>query len=317
MSKFIIFFTLVVFSYAQSVPSWFMKLTPSENQIIGYGDGTTLEKAKEYALKEIANSISTKIESYLITHKKYDSKSGMSKQQESYFKQSTNVKIEDIQVIQSLFLNDKWYIAISYDYTPFALQFKELLAGMNLKNETQDPYWKKTNLVKNLNNIMGYKLNYDIYSKDGLWYLGYKDKSKKISQKEFSNLFAFVDSNSIELDTNKNKYTNNDTISFYINTKKKGYVTLLYLSSNGQVGLLKHNQPINGKYTYPEDGKIVLKKNNKDSNKFMVFAIYSAEKINLKKFEAVSKDKINNYDFSLLIQTLKNYQYTTYVGNIN
>lgn len=307
---------MVITSYANTPPSWFLKLHVNSNQIIGYGAGNDLKKAKKYALEEIANSISTKIESYLITYKKYDSKNGLSKQQESFFKQSTNVTIEDITVLKSSYLNNKWYIALGYDYTPFAVKFKELLINEKLKNETQNSYLSQTNLIKNLNNIIGYKLNYKIYNKEGIWYLNYKDKTMKISPLDFENLFSFINSNIIELDTDKNSYLNNESISFNITSKKAGYISLLYLGTDGQVGVIAKNIAIKNKITYPKNGKIILKKKSLKNVKFMIFALFSNKKVSLKKYETADKKETKNKDFKFLIKDLNKYEYTTYVGNI-
>ena len=301
--------------FASTNPNWFYNIKQNKNQIIGYGVATKLDKAKSIAKNEIASAISTKVESYLEIHKKIDNTNSKRKVKQS-IKVSTNVVLKDLDIIKSSILSNKWYIAVSYDFTPFAVKFKKLVSNYKINNEKQNQYLAKTNLIKNLNTIIGKKLNYKLYNKNNMWYLGYKQVSMKLSKEDFDRLLAFKNSKIVSLELNKDKYYTNDHILFNIYSKVKGYVSILYIGNNGQVGVIKSNISIDKNIVYPKDNNIILKNQDKYNKKFMVAILYSEQKINLKSFDKISKKKSNNTDFNLLLNYFSKYEYTTYVSNI-
>ena len=302
--------------FASSNPSWFYNMNLKQNQIIGYGESAELSKAKATAKNEIASIISTKVDSYLKIDKTID-KNGLNRKVEKSIKVSTNIKLEELNIIKSKFINDKWYVAISYDYSPFAVKFKKLLLNYKLKDQKQNDFLKHTNLVKNLNTVVGKRLNYKLHSKNNLWYLSYKESSLKLGKSDFNNLFAFKNSSIINLELNQDKYMPNDSLILDISAKKSGNISIFYIGNNGQIGVLKDNISINKNITYPNGEKIILKNHGKKDRKFMIVVLYSKDKIDLQDFDKVSKSEIKNASFVELLKYFNKYEYLTYVSQVS
>ncbi|MCK5295024.1 MAG: hypothetical protein KAJ49_10245 [Arcobacteraceae bacterium] len=315
MKHLILTILFISFGFSSQNPIWFYNLPTLENQIIGYGEATKLSDAKAEAKNEIASVISTKVESYLKIDK-VTTKDGIDKRVEKSIKVSTNIKLEELHIEESAFINDKWYIAISYDYSPFAVKFKKLLGGYNLKNQQQNNYLTKTNLFKNLNTIIGKRLDYKIHNKNNMWYLSYKNSSLKLGTKDFENLFTFKNSNIIELELNQDTFVTNNDLSFNISSKKEGYVSIFYMGSNGQIGLIKDNLSITKNIMYPTSDKIIVKSDPNKDKKFMIVVIYSTNKIDLNDFEKITKQKIRNTNFIDMLNYFNKYEYLTYVSKV-
>ncbi len=296
-------------------PSWFYTLKLKKNQIIGYGEASKLSSAKAIAKNEIASVITTKIKSSLKIRKSLD-ENGIKRKIDSSIDVSTDIQIDKVNIIKSVYLNKKWYVAASYDYSPFAIKFKKLLVNHKLKDQKQNDFLSHTNLIKNLNMVIGKKLNYKLYSQNDIWYISYDDINLQLGQKDFNNLFTFVNSNIIDLELNQQTYTTNNNLVLDITTKKNGFVSIFYVGNSGQVGLIADNLSIDKTIKYPENGKIILKNNNKKDKVFMIAILYSESKINLQEFHKVEKREIKNINFIELLKYFDEYDYLTYSSQI-
>jgi len=138
------------FLFASDIPNWWYKIDTKKNQIIGYGEAKKLEVARQRAQRAISEEISTKVESSLTVSKEIKGKESI-RTIKSVLKTSTSERLTDLRVLKSAQVNNKWYIALSYDWTPFAVKFKKKLIGYKLVNEKQNDYFKHTPLVKSLN----------------------------------------------------------------------------------------------------------------------------------------------------------------------
>lgn len=312
---FIFMFIFLQISFAANVPQWFFNLPKERNQIIGYGTSKSLEEAKKSAKNEVATIISTKVDSYM-NLEKFSQGDKITKKFEKSITITTNISLENVQVIRSEHVDDTWYIAASYDLSSFALQVKKMLGGTALVNEKQNRYLSQTPLVKSLNEIIGKTLNYNIYIKDNIWWLSYKDQAIKIPKNNLHDLFAFKDSKYINIQPNKNVFKSNEEISFDIVSRKKGFVTLFYVNEAGNVGRIFENQQVENKLIYPTQSRVIVKNQLKEQKRFMLVALFTKKREQFKEIVKVDKNKLENYDIPKLLQILNNYDHATYVCTV-
>jgi hypothetical protein len=306
--------------FANSAPSWFYNtdgtLNESANQIIGYGTSDSITKARMNAMRDIAETVSSKVTSELKINKISD-KNSYVKHIESSLNISTNEKINHVKPVRSeMTENGRWYIALSYDWTPFAIKFKKKLKGYKLRNQKQNNYLKYTQIIQNLNTVIGKNLDYKLYSKGGVWHIAYKDITFNLDNEEFNKLFRFTEDKYISIELNSDIYEHNDSLKIDVRTNKNGYVSLFYIGSRGQAALIQGNIKSKGQIHYPKDERIDLKNNSGEEKKFMIVAFFSNKKIKTKLFDKISRKRINNTSFEELLKLFDKYRFATYSAQI-
>ena len=312
---FILLFLSFQIVFALNVPQWFFNIKAKNNQLIGYGSSSNLEEAKKNAKNAVATSIHTKVDGFMKLETKANGDK-ISKKFEKSITVTTNIDLDNLRILKSQYYDNKWYIAATYDLSSFALQMKKKLAIYKLKNEHQNDYLSSTSIIKSLNDIIGKTLNYKIYIKDNIWWISYKDQALKIPEKRLSELFIFKDSNIIKIKTNKNVFKNNEELSFSIETKKKGFVSLFYVNEDGLIGKIFENKAIDHKLIYPTHSRIIVKNKSGKAKKFMLAVIFSKKNEKFGNIPKVRKMKLKNNNFPVLLELLDKYNYTTFISTV-
>jgi hypothetical protein len=94
-------------------PSWFYNLTNGD-KIIGYGMGDSEQEAKNFALKEIAQSLEVNIKAESLSTKKSDGSNFSSKSSQKVKISTKNKKLKGTKTIKSQKKDGVWFIAVSY-----------------------------------------------------------------------------------------------------------------------------------------------------------------------------------------------------------
>lgn len=312
--KYIIIIAIYVsLGFASSNPNWFRTMNEEQNQIIGYGEAELTSKATEIAKGQIASRISSKVDKKTVINKGTNN-DGYYKTTEHSLKVSSNIKLKDLRTVKSENINGKWYIAVAYDWTEFSIKFKKRLINYKLRDQNQNNFLTNTTLVKNLNTVINKKLNYKLYNKNNVWNIAYKDVAFNLNDDDLANLFAYKNSNIIDLELNEDIYEYGSSLSLNITSNKNGYVSIFYVGKDGQVGLIGNNLKINKSLIYPKDDVLTIKNNSDEEKKFMIAVLYSAKKIDLRDFDKVSTKEIKNASFVKLLKYFEKYEYLTAVS---
>ena len=298
-------------------PSWFYKIDSyDKNQIIGYGVANTLEQAKQNALADIANSLSVAINSDTSINKS-SANGTYDKNIRSNLHIQSQATLSGIQVLKHEFEQGIYYVASSYDTTPLEFKLKKQLQehlAEKPNNQIQNKYLSQTSLIQNINKTIGLSLDYEIIRKDNLWQIKYQDILLPLSQDNFYGLFTTTTSDILQLKLNKIIYKHSDQVSFEINSRYKGYISILYVEHNGKVGVILSNQYTDGKLNFPQndsdDTFRVANPYGKPIQELYV-AIYSKEPLNLSSLENVSDNYLDksNYNFHRLLDMLNQYDF--------
>lgn len=317
MRLFITFMALLsftIFASANTQPQWLYNIkTKFHNEIIGYGIDKSLEVAKQNAYTEIAQTISTQINTQT-NIKKVSNQNSYNKDVSTNLQTNTKAQISGVEVVKIEQLNDIWYVALKYDNSPIEVKLKKLIKHNKLI-EQQNKYLSQTPLFKILNKEVGI-LNYKIIRKDNLWQIQYKDIVVPLSQYDYYRLFVNVSNKNITFKSNSSIYSINDEMSFEINSKSKGYISLLYVEHNGKVGVMFSNKYIKNEISYPNPKSGTKLQISNPYNKpiqELYIAIYSKKPIDLKEFENISDEHLDdsNYNFNKLLSILDNNIYST------
>jgi hypothetical protein len=283
MKKIILLIGLVAVNLLANgiAPIWYP--IKSNNIIIGYGDGASLEEAKLQALENIKkNDINTE-----------------------------NIKLNDLEIKKYAVIEDHFYLKMQYSRLSFVEQLKNAIEKSSIDNNTTNTheinkYLINTKLLKELNTTFGYFPNVRLDTQ----YLYYQDERFLVKDDEFSWFLADINSSDISLDI-KTTLKNGEKYFIKLNPLVDGYTTLMQLSNNTDVEILFANKiiPQDKDTIFPNfklsDGlEIVLQKDTNQSQ-IMTMAVVCQEQKDFSSF--------NNMFFSI---STKKYMLGEFIDEI-
>ncbi|MEA3513678.1 MAG: LPP20 family lipoprotein [Campylobacterota bacterium] len=290
------FLVLLFYSYSFAQPSWYHNIPYKSYEIVAFGADKELEVARDIAKVELSKQINLNISSKIdidksISHGNYN------KSIKKNISSSSTSTLSGVKILKEIQKDNLWYVAVSYD-TRSLLQ----------KIQSDFPSFKKSDIkdIKNLN----------IIRDDKSWYFLVSQKRYLLSQKDFVNIFANIDNQNITLTTNKMIYSYPEMMRFFIQTKHKGYISLLYSEESGKVGVILENAPIDKTLTYPKKdapNQLIAYNPSKKTITELYVAIYSKQKLDLREFETISENLLDesNYNFDKLLDIIKTKEFTT------
>ncbi len=314
-------FLLVLPLFLFAKPIWFYNIkNDNKNEIIGYGVSKDLYEAKKYAIDEIAKSLYLELKSSTKISKK-EEKNQFNKKVETNINISTITNLNNIQFIKIEEHEHTWYVAAKYKNSLIQNLVKENLLDKELTNSKQNNYLKNTPLIKLLNESLGKNLNYEIVNKNKKWYLKYDDFINILTQDDFYNLFYNQKNENIKFKLNKKSFEEGELISFEIDTKEEGFISIINIEHDGKIGLLLSNEYINTHLSYPNNNSFNLKIANPYNYpiKEEYLLLFSKNKIDLSEFEIINEKLLdeNSFKFDKLIKFLDDKTFLTSIINIS
>jgi len=318
-----IFILLVLFvNYIFALPNWYLHIpTKHSYEIIGYGSGKTINKAKENARIDISKQIYTNIIGI-------SQKTAIKKDNTSYYKferkvvEQTDVIINDTNILKYFEdkINHKFYIAVSYFNLPYEKRFAKKLNIHKCHNEIQNKYLAKTLLLQKINQELNCQLDIKLVNQNSRWYLSYKDTLEILSNYDFEQLFISVKNNKIDFVSSSDKLKDKQEFFFNIKSKKDGFISLVVVYENGTVAVIKANKKIKKMTTNQIPSKKSLKylragllKENTPTYD-LYFLIYSNNKIDFSRFVDVNENIITdkkNYKFDEFLTFIDDFDFSS------
>lgn len=298
---------------------WFLKSSNNNYEILGYGQAAALDKAKEMAFKDIIQTLKVEVTASTSVRKTVHNESFDNHVIQNLNTSSSAVLI-GAKVKQAKQVDGIWYVSVVYDTGSIGAKFKRSLKGYKLKNERPN-YLTTTNLISSINNEVGTQLKYEVLRKSDLWLLRYKDIEKVLTENDFINLFRSHSGKYIKLNLNKKIFYPQDQMSFHIDSKNTGYVSMLYVEANGKVGVLYANKKSHTLMRYPEKNsneELTIANPYKKILHEMYIALWSPNKVNLSSFEDVQSDYLDssNYKFHKVVELLDKNDFSSVVVKI-
>lgn len=122
----------------------------------------------------------------------------------------------------------------------------------------------------------------------------------------------------VSIAANKNSYDNMELLELTVSCKNKGYITILYISETGYIGVVKDNAVCNRVYIAPDkDEEFAFQMENSRgldiSEKYIAF--YSTKKINTSIFKTLNYDKyyqeLGKTPLEVFMNAHKDFSYVT------
>ena len=225
-------FILISFIFTNLLFAFTCNFKVKPYEILSCGEGENFKEAKKEALNELAAILNgIHIKSAYKSEKYYDKNFNLNNIEENINIDINSKIYGGYKLIKKIRKGDRYFIALSYDNSPFMKKFQRLIRNdETCKKNKQKDFIKNSPLFKKLNyNInISFKNGYSLYC--GNTYLRIKDISD----------FYYNYKEDIKL--NKNIFKNYEEINISINNKKLNYLNLLIIDGDGKVGIILKNK---------------------------------------------------------------------------
>jgi hypothetical protein len=241
-----LFFITLLSGLLFAAPQWYVNRdvkTAGSNETIGYGEDENLPNAILGAKTDISMQLQSHVKSSITMNTRNDSVQYTHDTARTQYVDTDQVLI-DAGVLKQQFHEGRWYVAVSYDHSPSVVRFIKKLPP-DLKHEKQNSYLANTALGKELNQLLGRNINFQLKYVDERWNLNYKDIYQKV---DIAIPDLFINHNTHPENTffisKKSKSDNiilgGEDVYFKIISTKK-YVTLFAITTEGRVLVLEDN----------------------------------------------------------------------------
>ncbi len=230
-------------------PSWYINqnINNESYEIIGYGEGATLDSAKQIAKSDIAKMIQTNISTSISIEKSV--KDGEYKSNVSQnINEKTNIALTDLEVVGSRYVDNKYYIAIKYINLPFAKKVKILIGDNILLEKSTNQYLNKTPLMQELKEEFGFYPKVSLSQNNII----INNQTFHLTKKDFVKLFTNIENNLLSLDM-KDNYKDGEYYFIKVKSKKSGYLNIFQVYESSETVLLVSNKKVKAsdKTIYP------------------------------------------------------------------
>jgi len=300
--------------YLFATPVWFHNIPHKNYELVAYGVDKNLQTARDIAKSELSKQIKVEISSNTNIDK-YITNGAYNRSIKNSIQTSSNATLQGIEILKESIDGSFWYVSVKYDNRTLLQKIKAQQKNIQA-SRVSNSYLNFTLLGRKIYKTLGYFPSLHLVRKNNFWYIEVDSKLFLLNQKDFVKLFSNTKSQNLKLSTNKRIYKYPEEIVFQIDTKKEGYISLLYSEQSGKVGIIAQNIKIQNRLIFPAlnaEDKLIAFNPTKNTLKELYVAIYSKEKINLRAFEQISDNLLDesNYNFDKLLDILKKTKYSS------
>lgn len=221
-------------------PVWFGTLQKSaESEIIGYGEGLTLDEAKINAKSDIAKSIRTHIDSSFTTHTSVNN-AEVNHNAQSSVRETSNLTITDAQLKKSEQKNGRFYVALRYENLPLTTKLAKR-GGQSLCGKP-NAYLAQTPMVLKLSSDLNCSVAVEITRENNGWYLGRGEYRNSVNNADFRALMIETSTGTLRVRSNHTLVTEDEVYALNIEgLPESGYLSLFDVYDDGRVVLMENN----------------------------------------------------------------------------
>lgn len=237
-------------------PIWFGSLQSSADyEIIGYGEGLTLDEAKTNAKSDIAKSIRSHINSSFSTQTSV-SNSTVDHNAQSTISESSNLTISDVELKKSEQNNGRFYVALRYENLPLSTKLAKS-GGQSLCGKT-NAYLAQTPTILKLSGDLNCSVAVNITRENDGWYLGRGEYRSSMNNADFRELMIETSMGALRVKSNHSLVNEGEAYALNLEGLPiSGYLSLFDVYDDGKVVLMENNinlAKISKKaFLYPDD----------------------------------------------------------------
>jgi len=306
-------------SHNQLFPKWYEEMADNRNELIGQGSAESLKQATQIAINAISQKLGCHIDSRINIERNSSSTQCNSETVKSIIKITSKTNLNDLKVLKQERIDNRWFVAISYDNRPLYLKIIDFTHPKN--RNFNHPYLIKTKLFRLLKEHFGFYPKANIYAQNGQYYISIDNQPFLISRQEFVELFINNSSQNITMEL-KERVKNNKKFFITINFQEAGFASLFVISHTGSVvTLFKNIKSTDTALTYPNkekyNGLIAKIEDNTMQSKDLYVALLCKQKEDFGLFNQVSsKLEKESFRFGQLIDLMDRCAFSTRIMTI-
>ncbi|MFA6144714.1 MAG: LPP20 family lipoprotein [Sulfurimonas sp.] len=303
-------------------PAWFGNVPSSAvYEIIGYGEGISLDEAKMNAKSDIAKTIRSHIDSTSITQTSVNNTT-LDHNASQSVRETSNLTLSDVVMLQHDQKDGRSYVALQYDNRPLFIKLAKL-GGQSLCGES-NPYLSQTPILKNLATELNCSTSIEITRDQNGWYLGRAAHRVVLNESDFEGMMIETSSGSLRLSSTPVRVNVDEVYTLILDTLPlSGYLSLFDVYDDGKVVVMEKNIDLTRhakkKLLYPNDLRPDLELVGglntpaKDALDLCV-AVVSAQPLELSKFTPMgelAEKRDRAYAVDQLLFLMKNNSFAT------
>jgi len=237
-------------------PAWFGNLPIGmAYEIIGYGEGISLDEAKMNAKSDIAKTIKTHIDSISTTQTSVNNTT-LNHNASQSVRETSNLTITDVKLKNSELKDGLFYVALLYDNRPLFIKLAKQ-GGKSLCGES-NPYLAQTEILKNLSSELNCSTSVEITREQNGWYLGRGEHQAVLSDDNFEKLMIETSNGTLRLSSSPSRVNVDEVYTLSLDTLPlSGYLSLFDVYNDGKVVVMEKNIDLTRhakkKLLYPND----------------------------------------------------------------
>ena len=254
-------------------PQWYYHLQPKEDQLVGYGYGTTCKEAKLEALDDIAQSLHVEVGSRYYKRATNEHK----EIQEDIVQIHPLIGLDNVKTLRRQDSSMGCYVALSLSMKPLALK-----AALVAKKEAIAPMpthkmLYHTPFASTLKEILGYVPRYYVQNSGALTMLHIGSKSFSIASKSLWQFMPHIRSKSVDISISKEHLKVFEHYYIALKANKEGYLSLVYIDEKLRPQIAFANRYIyaKGLLRFPDSPKLSIEANMEGSDQ-RVYESYMA-----------------------------------------
>jgi hypothetical protein len=282
--------------------------TPKSYEVVGSGANSSLQVARDLARQDIANTISSNVISSTSMRKKSTQESFESEVKVDLKVQSSLI-LSNTKEIEKFQVDGIWYVKLVYDNRTLLEKIKAKKSYIQ-SSQPQNSYLEKSPFIRKVYQSIG-RVNTKILRNNNNWYLRLDNERFVLTSNDIVNLFSNTHSKDLTL-SSKRSYRSEEYMGFEVQSKLKGFISFVYIESNGKVGVIYKNLPIEDKLSLGVD-ELMAYNPSKSTIIEQYIVIYSNRHIDLSEFENVSEEVLDesNYNFHKLLELLNTHPFSS------
>ena len=237
-------------------PTWFGSLQNSADyEIIGYGEGVTLDEAKSNAKSDIAKAIRSNIKSSFTAQTSVDN-STVNHNAQSNISETSNLTITDAELKKSEQNNGRFYVALRYENLPLSTKLAKR-GGQSLCGKS-NAYLAQTSTALKLSSDLNCSVSVDITRENDGWYLGHGEHRNIMNKADLRELMIETSTGALRLKSNHTLVNEDEAYTLNLDgLPASGYLSLFDVYDDGRVVLMENNINLASKskkaFLYPDD----------------------------------------------------------------
>lgn len=254
--RFIFVLIALMTQLSAEAPAWYGTLQNSADfEIIGYGEGLTLDEAKTNAKSDIAKSIRSHIDSSFSTHTSVNN-STVNHNAQSSIRETSNLTITDAQLKNSEQNNGRFYVAMRYENLPLSTKLAKR-GGQSLCGKP-NAYLAQTSTLLNLSSDLNCSVSVDITRENDGWYLGRGEHRNSMNNADFRALMIETSTGTLRVKSNRTLVNEDEAYALNLEgLPATGYLSLFDVYDDGRVVLMENNINLSRHskkgFVYPDD----------------------------------------------------------------